>query len=136
MADIVFRSKRKEYEKSFEKALQTGLAAVGAEAETNAKREEIQVDTGRLRNSITWATKERGGQAYQYKDNNEEEYTDVIGSGAKEGEVWIGTNVEYAPYIELGVRGKPGLYFLRKACQNYAERYKEILEGALKALKD
>lgn len=136
MSDFVFRSKRKEYEKSFEKALQTGLAAVGAEAETNAKREEIQVDTGRLRNSITWATKERGGQVYQYKDNNEEEYTDMIGSGAKAGEVWIGTNVEYAPYIELGVRGKPGLYFLRKACQNYTERYKEILESALKALKD
>ena len=136
MADFVFRSKRKEYEKSFEKALQTGLAAVGAEAETNAKREEIQVDTGRLRNSITWATKERGGQAYQYKDDNGEEYTDIVGSGAKEGEVWIGTNVYYAAFIEMGVRGRPGLYFLRKACQNYAERYKEILESALKALKD
>lgn len=136
MADFVFRSNRKKFEKDFKEALQTGLAAVGAEAETNAKREETMVDTGRLRNSITWATKERGGQAYQYKDDNGEEYTDAVGSGAKGGEVWIGTNVEYAPYIEMGVRGRPGLHFLMKACQNYTERYKEILESALKALKD
>lgn len=136
MADFVFRSNRKKFEKDFKEALQTGLAAVGAEAETNAKRAETMVDTGRLRNSITWATKERAGHLHQYKDDNGEEYTEVVGSGAKEGEVWIGTNVYYAPYIEFGVRGRTGLYFLQRACQNYAERYKEILASALKALKD
>ena len=136
MSDFVFRSNRKKFEKDFKEALQTGLAAVGAEAETNAKREETMVDTGRLRNSITWATKERGGHAYTYQDDSGAEYTDVVGAGAKEGEVWIGTNVYYAVFIEMGVRGRPGLYFLRKACQNYIERYKEILESALKALKD
>ena len=135
MADFVFRSNRKEVEASFEKALQTGLAAVGAEAETNAKREETKVDTGRLRNSITWATKERAGHIHQYSDDSGNEYSETVGAGAKEGEVWIGTNVEYAPYIELGVRGQAGLHFLRNACQNYSERYKEILQEALKALK-
>lgn len=87
-----------------------GLKSIGQEAEGYAK-EECPVDTGRLRNDI----------------NNK-----VIDS---EAAVYVGTNVEYAPYVELGdashVVGKA--HFLRDSIANHGDRFKAILEAALKA---
>ncbi|MBO5702147.1 MAG: HK97 gp10 family phage protein, partial [Clostridia bacterium] len=62
---------------SLEKAIKNGLTAIGMTAEGHAKK-AAPVDTGRLRNSITHAVKMDEKAAY------------------------IGTNVEYAPYVELG----------------------------------
>jgi len=56
-------------------------------AEGTAKK-EVNVDTGRLRSSIT----------HEFIDNKNEH------SGI------VGTNVHYAPYQEFGAHGKPYLY--------------------------
>lgn len=80
------------------------LEAIGLAAEGHAKK-ECPVDTGRLRASISHA-----------KDDDA---------------AYIGTNVEYAPYIELGTsRMKPRPY-LRPAAENHANEYKEIVIAAL-----
>lgn len=87
-----------------------GLQAIGQEAEGYAK-EDCPVDTGRLRNSITNKMVE------------------------DEMAVYIGTNVEYAPYVEYGdyrhTTGKN--HFLRDAAAEHGEHYKTIMEAALKA---
>ena len=83
-----------------------GLEAVGLAAEGHAKKYETAVDTGRLRNSISHAT---DGEA-----------------------AYIGTNVEYAPYIELGARGREGLHFLQKAASNHTAEYKRLMEDSMK----
>lgn len=84
------------------------LESIGQEAEGYAK-DDCPVDTGRLRNSI---------------------------SHAVEGDdVYIGTNVEYAPYVEYGdyrhTTGKR--HFLRDAAVNHGDHYKAIMEAALKS---
>lgn len=87
-----------------------GLSAIGHEAEGYAK-DECPVDTGRLRNSIS-------------NEVNADEYC-----------VYIGTNVEYAPYVEFNDKAvhKTGkAHFLRDCLKNHLDRYKNIMEVALK----
>ena len=99
-------------------AADRALEKMGGTAETYAKK-ACPVDTGRLKNSIT-----------HVKSTTEEA-------------VYVGTNVSYAPYVELGhdqevgryvpaigkrlvashVDGKP---FIRPAVENHAEEYKAI----------
>lgn len=90
---------------ALERAKRRGLEAIGLAAEGHAKR-ITPVDTGRLRNSI---------------------------SHAKDDEAaYIGTNVEYAPYVELGARGRQGVHMLQRAASEHADEYKQIMEDALK----
>lgn len=97
-----------EVKEALEAALLRGLEAVGMTAETYAKQ-GCPVDTGRLRNSIAHAV-------------NEEEKA-----------VYIGTNVEYAPYQEMGTsRGVTAKHFLKNAAANHGDEYKAIIEESMK----
>ena len=69
-------------------------------------RHLYSVDTGRLRNSISHT---------------------VDGEAA-----YIGTNVEYAPYVELGARGRTGVHMLKRSATEHTDEYKRIMEDALK----
>ena len=90
---------------ALEKAKKRGLEAIGLTAEGHAKK-ETPVDTGRLRNSISHATDDEAA--------------------------YIGTNVEYAPYVELGARGRPGVHMLQRSASEHTDEYKQIMEDALK----
>lgn len=88
-----------------------GLSAVGQEVEGYAK-DECPVDTGRLRNSIT---------------------NQVVDS---EQAVYVGTNVEYAPYVEFNdkaVHTSGKAHFLRDAATTHVDRYKAIIDAALRS---
>lgn len=79
------------------------LEALGIEAEGNAVDEITAlgaVDTGRLRGSITHTT--------------DDEYA------------YIGTNVEYAPYVELGASRMAARPFLRNAVTKRIDDYDRI----------
>ena len=89
-------------------AIKKALPAIGATGEKHAKL-ATPVDTGRLRNSIAHA-----------HDNTA---------------AYIGTNVEYGPYIELGTRYMEGYHMIQKACQNHSAEYKQIAKAVKKALK-
>lgn len=103
--------------------LQTGLMACGMTAEGYAKLDS-PVDTGRLRNSIAWAVKERSSTG---------DGRDSPNATPKEAEIYIGTNVEYAPEQELiSMSHKVGkAHFLRDAMSTHADEYKEIIRAAL-----
>lgn len=93
-------------------AVEMGLETVGMVAESHAKAYETAVDTGLLRNSITHQ----------------------VNKGKKE--VYIGTNVEYAPYVELGHRlpnggHVAGIHYLEKAVTNHMGQYELIMTMAL-----
>ena len=90
---------------ALKKAKKRGLEAIGLTAEGYAKK-DTPVDTGRLRNSISYATDDEAA--------------------------YIGTNVEYAPYVELGARGRQGVHMLQRAATEHADEYKQIMEDALK----
>lgn len=81
------------------------LTAMGLVAESHAKG-YCPVDTGRLRNSIANA---------------------VSGNAA-----YIGTNVEYAAFVELGTSRMSPRPYLKPAIANHTDEYKRIAEQALK----
>lgn len=98
-----------EIQAAFNDRIALVLGAIGEIAEGYAK-ENCPVDTGRLRNSITHQTVEK------------DEY--------------IGTNVEYAPYVELIDRyhhtnGKA--HFLRDAATTHGDEFKAVAEAILKS---
>lgn len=120
----------KEFSGDLRAAISKALEAVGLSAEGHAK-EKCPVDTGNLRNSITHVVDD----------------TDV----------YIGTNVEYAAYVELGTGvhypgGRQGGWvyvddegkghftmgqkpqpFLKPAATDHREEYKRLFESALKS---
>ena len=92
---------------AIDQALAKALEEVGLVAEGYAKK-ACPVDTGRLRNSITHQV------------------------GPSEKSVYIGTNVEYAPYVELGTSRMKPQPFLRPAAADHEGTYKKIFESNLK----
>lgn len=134
MAKIMFTviDHSAEVKRLFNEYVQDGLAAIGQEAEGFAK-DECPVDTGRLRNSITFATKDvsssgndRGKQPADAKEMAKQ-------ATPEEYAVYIGTNVRYAVYVEYcNYKHQTGRrHFLRNAAANHRDRYKEIMKAAL-----
>lgn len=102
---IGIKDNTEEVVKGLEKAIARGLEAIGLTAEGHAK-EITPVDTGRLRNSIAHATDDEAA--------------------------YIGTNVEYAPYVEVGSRGRDGKHMLQRAATKHTDEYKRLLEDSMK----
>lgn len=89
---------------SMNDALIKGMEKVGLTAEAYAKL-KCPVDTGRLRNSISHVVQD------------------------DERAVYIGTNVEYAAYVELGTINTRAQSFLRPAAQDHGAEYKSLMES-------
>ena len=117
MSEVVFTSRAGEIKAELANRIPVILEALGLEAEGNAVTEinllvydtpesPNYVRTGRLKGSITHAV----------GDN----------------EAYIGTNVEYAPYVELGTHKMAARPFLRNAISHYTDDYKRIVEEGLK----
>lgn len=128
-------SNRKEYEEALDAVAEKVLTMWGMEAESAAKK-LCPVDTGLLRNSITWALAGQGVNSPSYKAN------DGSASGSYSGQaqadqggprhVYVGSNVEYAPYQELGTSRMRAQPFLGPAIEKNQAHFREILEGELK----
>ena len=121
------KSNRKEVLRGSEEAVERGLAAIGMRAVTYTHRPKERggtpVDTGRLRNSIAWATASQGGGG-----------TDApSGGGADDRTVIIGTNVEYGETVEEGTSKRKPAHMLRNALTDGADEYARIMEASLKA---
>lgn len=126
-----------EFLSAFEKALENGLTAIGMTAEGHAKRKITDypaVDTGRLRNSITFAISGEKANTPTYTDDKKGVYNySGTAPDDKEKAVYIGTNVEYGKHVELGTSKMPARPFLKPAATEHNEEYKKIMEAALKS---
>lgn len=89
-------------------AIARALTMIGQQAEGNAKL-ICPTDTGRLKNSIT-------------------NQIDM-----DENAVYIGTNVEYAPYVELGTMRKDPHPYLKPAASEHGDEYRAILKSCLES---
>lgn len=89
------------------RAIDRALEEVGLAAEGFAKR-RCPVDTGNLRNSITHVVE------------------------SAEDAVYVGTNVEYAAYVELGTRRTQAQPYLRPAATEHGATYRSIIERNLR----
>ena len=109
MATVKFTDNSDKVKAEMNHKISTILEALGIEAEGNAVDEITKlgaVDTGRLRGSIS----------HSHDDDT----------------AYIGTNVEYAQYVEFGTRRMKARPFLRNAVANYTDDYKRIIESGLK----
>jgi hypothetical protein len=126
---------------ALKKAKRNGLTAIGFEAEGHAKKVITQagaVDTGRLRNSITFAVSGQQANIKAYTGDHGEEGGSYEGQtpSDKNMAVYVGTNVSYAHGIELGSHRKKGaVHFLLKAATEPKQRYKQLFEDAMKSAK-
>lgn len=104
---IIRENNVKIVKEALDHAMAAALEEIGLVAEAKAKK-LCPVDTGRLRNSITHAI-----------------------DSVRDKVVYIGTNVEYAPYVENGTSRRKGVHFLRRAAQENADRYRAIVRKHL-----
>lgn len=107
MTDITIEMEdhSEEFLEELQRRIPVALEECGLAAEGYAKR-LCPVDTGLLRNSIAHA---------------------VAGDSA-----YIGTNVEYAPYVELGTSRTRAQPFIKPSITDYVSEYKRIIENRLK----
>ena len=118
--EVKFQSNSEEIGELFEQACERALERMGLSAEGFAKKEisrpkphadgtsRPNVDTGNLRNSISNKVK------------------------MNEKSVYIGTNIEYAPYVELGTSRSKAYPFLKPAATEHSATYKRIIEDEMK----
>jgi len=127
--DITYHDKELLEEFAFKQ--EKALVSVGIEAEGNAKIEienpPRRVDTGRLRNSITWATMRDASHSSPSE-------ADRCPNADDDRSVLIGTRVEYAPIIHEGSeqRKLAPNRFLRNAVERNEEKYRQIIDKTLK----
>lgn len=120
-------------------ALERAAEIIGGMAESYAKQyltEQHAVDTGLLRNSITHGVNGGHTSISTYKadvgDGSGTYDGDLPTGGAKKGTVVIvGTNVEYAPHVELGTVKMTARPYLHPAIEDHLDEYKEVIETEL-----
>lgn len=108
MAKVDIKDYSKNVKSAYDQARERSLEIIGLTAEKYAK-EIVPVDTGRLRNSIT--------HEVDAKD------------------VYIGSNVEYAPHVEYGTIHQKAQPFLRPAATEHTSTYKQIIQDAFSEIK-
>ena len=138
--NIEYRDNTEEVLSALEAAIKRGNEAIGMTAEGHAKKKITvagAVDTGRLRNSITYALAGEETHVKSYKANkggkDRETYTyDGTAEGKKGSGVYIGTNVEYAVFVENGAQGRTPVHFLQDAATGHTDEYKRLMEDSMK----
>lgn len=110
-AFIEFEDNSEQFKAELEEKKAKILNAIGLKAVSIWKKTitaKKVVDTGRFRNSANYAVK------------------------TGQNKVVIGSNVKYAPYLEVGTRRQPARPTLEPTIMDYREDYKELTEQILK----
>lgn len=125
-----------EFIEELRRRIPAALEECGLAAEGYAKR-LCPVDTGLLRNSITHALDGEPTAISDYQDNPKQQSGSYSGSMPEESDgkraVYIGTNVEYAPYVELGTSNTAEQPFLKPAVADHKSAYQKIVKAHLQS---
>ena len=132
---IETKDNTKEVLSALDKAIERGLEAIGLTAEGHAKKDpNMPVDTGLARNSITFAISGKEAHTSSYKADRGDETGSYSGTAPndKDKAVYIGSNVEYFPYIELGSPTISARHVLKNAATQHTDEYKKLMENSMK----
>ena len=127
----------KEFLEAFEKQVPVILEEWGLAGERFAKEEITKVvydtpqsptykRTGRLRGSLTYKTQKNASKPQAPATGK-----DAVNGSVDNKSVIIGSNVEYAAYVEMGssrMRPRP---YLKPAIEGHKKEFEEILENNL-----
>ena len=128
-----FTDNSKEVEKEFEAACLRALTKCGMVAE-NYSKHLAPVDTGLLRNSITYCIAGEAPAISEYKADKGDKkgsYSGTMGS-SDELSVYLGSNVDYTAFLELGTSRSKAQPFLKPAVADHASIYQKIVEDEMK----
>ena len=144
--DVEFIDHSAEAKDAKNGAVEKFLTEAGLHLEGQAKKELAnspkRIDTGLLRNSITHALDGEPAAIGSYSASNPSKYGgkdkmhgEYGGQAPEEGgssrAVYVGTNVEYAPYVHAGTRRMAANPFIAKAFSKNANQLKNKLKQAL-----
>ena len=120
-------------EESLEQATKRALRAVGMQAVKDVVK-NVPVDTGLLRNSITFAVSGESANKSTYGSKTGNKTGSYSGKAPNEKvpAVHIGTNVEYAKYVQFGTYKMDARDFLNAPLRANLKKYREILIDYLK----
>ena len=146
--NVKFTDNTKEAIEAKNAAVKKALYAVGMHLEGEAKEElentPRRIDTGLLRNSITFALSGEAPNIKTYSGDNPSRsgQSAEIPSGSYSGKapndpineqaVYIGSNVEYAVYVHEGTQRMDPNRFLKNAVEKNISQIKEYMEQELK----
>ncbi|MCL2816118.1 MAG: hypothetical protein FWD23_16110 [Oscillospiraceae bacterium] len=115
-----------QLEKNIEKAL-VSMGLHWQRRATELATENEVVDTGRYRASLSYITPaHESGTNKQASSSSASQNNDVLRGRAPDKTVIVGSNVNYAPYIEEGARGRPARRVVGNAILYYKDEYEEI----------
>ena len=125
------------HDRGFNAAVEKALRLVGGQAERFAK-ETISdmgaVDTGFLRNSITYALDGEPANTREYQDEAGNQTGEYGGEAPRDENgarsVYVGTNVYYAPYVEYGTRKMDARPFLSSSIQGHKSDFEKLFKEA------
>lgn len=136
--DVKITDNSDKFKSAMSKAKMAALEAIGLQAEGYAKLElekKHAVDTGLLRNSVTYAVSGQHAAIGSYRANKGDKSGSYNGTAPNDAiaGVYIGTNVEYGIYVEMGRSGsKVGPRpFIKPAATEHTEEYKNIAKKYL-----
>lgn len=135
MTTIEFKDYSAESKEEIKSRTLKALTMCGLVVEKFAKQ-LAPADTGLLRNSITWALAGKKPAAKSYKANKPK--NGVIQTGEYSGtapnddelSVFVGTNVEYSPHVELGTSRQEAQPFLKPAAANSKNALEQCFKKA------
>lgn len=113
----------KDYPELMDKAVERGLTKLGIVIEGDAVA-QVPVDTGRLKGSITYATK--GGRS------DAQHIGDEVSRPMREWTLHVGSNVEYAQHVEYGTKFMKKKPYLRPALDQNRSRSPRILQTEIR----
>lgn len=115
MRNVIFRSRTKEFMAVLEEEIDKAVTE-SAEAMAGNIKAITPVDTGRLRNSITASSH-------------------LLDGRLPGGEGEVGTNVEYAPYVEYGTRFQKPQPYMRRGAENSVPTANRIFKERMSRLQ-
>lgn len=148
MADIEFTDNSRRALDELNEVVDRILEQWGITGERNAKLElennPRRIDTGLLRNSVTYALsgnspnittyqsdgKDKHGNPVDIKTGSYSGTAPIQGKGAKA--VFIGSNVSYSVYVHEGAKNMPPNRFIKNGIANHKDDFKAIMENELK----
>ena len=139
MADVRIEDHSEEYMDDVGDALETALEAIGIHLEGEAKEElsntPKRIDTGLLRNSITYALDGEAPADTSYHADSGGGSGSYSGTAPKESgnnrSVMIGSNVSYAIYVHEGTSRMAPNRFLKNAVERNKDQIDEYIKNAL-----
>jgi HK97 gp10 family phage protein len=135
--EVKIQNNSEEITKDFENAIERALMAIGETAVTHAKdllTAQKAVDTGRLRNSVAYASKMHPANTIKFSEADQKagkKGESSLVNTSEENVVYVGTAVHYGTKIEFGTSKMRARPYIAPAVSQHSDEYRNIIKQSL-----